>query len=221
LKSLKLFITLKQEETTINPKFSHKDNDNIRINFRIRAREVRVIGADGSQLGILDTKKAIELAQSQGLDLAEVSPTSVPPVCKILDYGKYKYQQKKKAQQSKKNQVVILLKEIQLRPNTDSHDVDFKVKHTIRFLEEGHKVKVSVRFKGRESAHSVLGYNMLNQVIDLVGNLGIVEQTAKMEGKILSIIFAPNKVKKPAKSEVAKATKTVAQGSPTQTGAGS
>lgn len=204
----------KQEVTTINPRFPFRDRDNskdqTRINHRIRAREVRVIGADGAQLGILDTRKALELALQQGLDLVEVSPTAVPPVCKILDYGKYKYQLKKKAQQAKKNQVIILLKEIQLRPNTDSHDVEFKVNHILRFLEEGHKVKVSVRFKGRESAHADLGYNMLKQIIDMVGNLGIVEQNAKMEGKILSLIFAPNgKVKKaaPAKPVVAE-TKT-------------
>jgi translation initiation factor IF-3 len=139
----------------------------------------------------MDTRKALELAQQQGLDLAEVSPTSNPPVCKILDYGKYKYENKKKAQKAKKNQVVVILKEVQFRPNIDTHDIEFKVKHIHRFLEEGNKVKVSVRFRGREMSHADLGHALLKQIIDMVGVLGIVEQSAKMEGKILSIIFGP------------------------------
>jgi translation initiation factor IF-3 len=153
----------------------------------------------------MDTRSALQLAESQGLDLAEVSPTANPPVCKILDYGKYKYQLKKKQKTSKKNQVVILLKEVQFRPQTDSHDVDFKVKHILRFLEDGHKVKASVRFRGRESAHSDLGYALLKQIIDMVGISGIVEQPPKMEGKVLSLIFAaPQKGKKAAPKPEAK-----------------
>lgn len=161
---------------------------------------MRVIGADGSQLGIMDTRRALELAQSQGLDLAEVAPTSNPPVCKILDYGKFKYEQKKKAKASKKNQVVIQLKEVQFRPQTDEHDVDFKVKHILRFLGEGNKVKVSVRFRGREASHADLGHTLLKQIIDSVGNSGIVEQNPKMEGKILSLIMAPNAKAVPKKT---------------------
>jgi translation initiation factor IF-3 len=165
----------------------------MRINHRIRAREVRVIGADGSQLGIMDTRKALELAQSQGLDLAEISPTSNPPVCKILDYGKFKYDAKKKAQQSKRNQVVSLLKEVQFRPQTDTHDIDFKVKHILRFLSEGHKVRITVRFRGREMSHPELGHKLLEQVVDTVGPSGIVEQSPKMEGKILAAVLGPGK----------------------------
>lgn len=152
-----------------------------------------MIGADGSQLGVMDTRKALELAQSQGLDLAEISPTSNPPVCKIIDYGKFKYEAKKKAQKAKKNQAVTHLKEIQFRPNTDDHDIEYKVKHIKEFLEEGDKVKVSVRFRGREAAHADLGHALLKQIIDMVGNLGIVEQHTKMEGKILHLVFGPNK----------------------------
>ena len=184
---------------------SSSQNDGIRINHRIRAREVRVIGADGSQLGIMDLRKALELAISQGLDLAEISPNAAPPVCKILDYGKFKYQQKKKAQQAKKNQVVTTVKEVQFRPHTDSHDIEFKVKHILRFLEDGHKAKVSVRFRGREAAHANLGYELLKQIIDMVGNFGIVEQNPKMEGKILSLIFAPSANAKAKKSGKPKA----------------
>lgn len=190
------------EGIPINPRHSGRpgDKDNVRINHRIRAREVRVIGPDGAQLGIMDTRRALELAIQQGLDLAEISPTANPPVCKILNYGKFKYEQKKKAKEAKKNQVVIQLKEVQFRPQTDEHDIDFKVKHIQRFLQEGNKVKVSVRFRGREASHSELGHKLLKQVIDTVGPLGNVEQNPKMEGKILSLIFSPNlkAVKKPA-----------------------
>ena len=141
----------------------------------------------------MDLRKALELAQSLGLDLAEISPNSNPPVCKILDHGKYKYELKKKAQKAKKNQAVTHLKEIQFRPNTDDHDIEYKVKHIKEFLEEGDKVKVSVRFRGREASHSELGHKLLKQIIDMVGSLGIVEQHTKMEGKILHLVFGPNK----------------------------
>ncbi|MBY0369357.1 translation initiation factor IF-3 [bacterium] len=176
-----------------NPRFrpESRPQDGLRINHRIRAREVRVIGADGAQLGVMETRKAIELAMAAGLDLAEVSPNSVPPVCKILDYGKFKYQAKKKAKTAKKNQAVTTLKEVQFRPQTDTHDIDFKVKHILRFLEEGNKVKVSCRFRGREAAHADLGYALIKQIIDMVGPSGIVEANPKMEGKILSMTFGP------------------------------
>lgn len=182
-----------------------RNDDGVRINHRIRAREVRVIGPDGAQLGVMDTRRALELAQQHGLDLAEISPNSKPPVCKILDFGKYKYELKKKAQAAKKNQVIVELKEIQFRPQTDDHDIDFKVKHIIRFLGEGNKVKVSVRFRGREAMHADLGFKLLRQIVEMVGTAGAVETPPKMEGKILSMIFAPGaKVpKKPAKPATA------------------
>lgn len=157
----------------------------------------------------MDTRRALELAQQAGLDLAEISPTSNPPVCKILDYGKFKYENKKKQKQAKKNQVVIELKEVQFRPQTDKHDIDFKVKHILRFLDEGNKVKVSVRFRGREASHAELGHALIKQIIDMVGASGIVEQNPKMEGKILSLIFGPAaKVKKVAKPAEKKADST-------------
>ena len=150
----------------------------------------------------MDTRRALEMAQSQGLDLAEIAPTSNPPVCKILDYGKYKYEAKKQQKKAKKNQVVTTLKEVQFRPQTDTHDIQFKVKHILRFLEEGNKVKVSVRFRGREASHADLGHALIKQIIDMVGPSGIVEQNPKMEGKILSLILGPaskaKKVVKPA-----------------------
>lgn len=167
-----------------------------------------MIGADGSQLGVMDTRRALELAQSQGLDLAEISATSNPPVCKILDYGKFKYEQKKQQKKAKKNQVVTLLKEVQFRPQTDTHDIEFKVKHILRFLEEGNKVKVSVRFRGREASHADLGHALIKQIVDLVGPSGMVEQTPKMEGKILSLILGPGKVKRTTKSSGTKENST-------------
>lgn len=164
----------------------------------------------------MDTRKALELALSQGLDLAEISPTSAPPVCKILDYGKFKYQQKKKTKQAKKNQVVTLLKEVQFRPQTGTHDIDYKVKHIQEFLGDANKVKVTVRFRGREASHSELGHALLKQIIDMVGPLGILEQNPKMEGKTLSLIFAPaaktatKKASKPAPAEKSAEPKKVA-----------
>ena len=131
-------------------------------------------------------------AQAQGLDLAEISPTAKPPVCKILDYGKFKYDQKKKQKAAKKKQTVVLTKEVQFRPATDEHDRDFKVKHITRFLGEGNKVRVFVRFRGREMSHADLGRKLLTQIIDLVGDMGNVESSPRMEGRIMSMIIAPN-----------------------------
>jgi translation initiation factor IF-3 len=148
----------------------------------------------------MDLRQALQLAQELGLDLAEISPNSNPPVCKILDYGKYKYELKKKAQKAKKNQVVTQLKEIQFRPNTDDHDIEYKVKHIKEFLEDGDKVKVSIRFRGREASHAQIGHALLKQIIDMVGSLGIVEQSTKMEGKILHLVFGPNKTQQPKKA---------------------
>lgn len=140
----------------------------------------------------METRKAQQIADSAGLDLVEVAPTVTPPVCKILDYGKYKYEQKKKAKESKKKQTIVVLKEVQFRPRTDVHDIDYKVKHIARFLGEGNKVRVSIRFRGREMAHQRLGRTLIDRIIDKVGNLGIVEQSARMEGRILALVFAPN-----------------------------
>jgi translation initiation factor IF-3 len=134
----------------------------------IRAREVRVIGQEGGQLGIMAAQEAIQLAEEQGLDLVEVAPEARPPVCRIMDYGKYKYQQSKRLQQAKKKQKIISVKEIKLRPKTEEHDYQFKTQHVRRFLQDGHKTKVTVVFRGREMAHTELGRQMLDRVaVDL------------------------------------------------------
>ncbi|HLG21109.1 MAG TPA: translation initiation factor IF-3 [Bdellovibrionota bacterium] len=164
----------------------------MRVNRMIRVPRVRVIDSEGKQLGILETPEALRIAQDQyRSDLIEISPTADPPVCKIMDYGKYKYQLKKKTQEAKKNQNVILVKEIKLRPSTDDHDFDFKVKHIIRFLEEGNKAKVTIKFKGRELVHSELGRVMLNRIVTVLGTKAAIEQPAKLEGRNMSMVVAP------------------------------
>lgn len=189
-----------QEEWTIRRFRPREKEDEIRINHRIRVREVRLIGADGSQLGIMETRKALEMAQNLGLDLCEVSPKAKPPVCKILDYGKFKYEQKKKKSAAKKKQAVTTLKEVQFRPRTDTHDIDYKVRNILRFLEEGNKVKVSIRFRGREMAHTEIGHDLVKKILERVGDAGVMDQRAKMESRVLSFTLSPNpKAKKPKK----------------------
>ena len=174
-----------------HPSFSGRDRD-ARINFRIRVPEVRVIASDGSQLGVLQTKDALRAAEEEGLDLVEISPTAKPPVCKIMDYGKYKYEQEKKKREAKKHQVVVHLKEVKLRPSTDKHDLDTKLKHIKRFLGEGNKAKLTVKFRGREMAHRDLGEKVLKDLIEQVGELAKLDQPPKFEGKMLSAVLAPN-----------------------------
>ncbi len=163
------------------------------INQAIRAREVRVVGAESEQLGILPLSEALALAESQHLDLVEVSPTAVPPVCRIMDYGKFKYQQSKRQQEARKKQVQIQLKEIKLRPKTDDHDILFKIKHARRFLEEGNKAKITVVFRGREITHNELGLQALERFTTELEDICTVEVRPKMEGRNMYIIVAPKK----------------------------
>ena len=161
------------------------------MNERIRAREVRVIGSGGEQLGVMTPEVAYQRAQEEGLDLVEVAPNSSPPVCRIMDYGRYKYEQKKKSTKSKGH--AATLKEVKLRPRTDEHDLDFKMKNARRFLLEGDKVKVTIMFRGREIVHQALGRQQLDRVKDLVGVLASVESPPRMEGRFLSMILVPNR----------------------------
>jgi len=144
-------------------------------------------------LGILSLHEALALAESQQLDLVEVSPTAVPPVCRIMDFGKFKYQQSKKLQEAKKKQVQVQLKEIKLRPKTDEHDLDFKIKHARRFLEEGNKAKITVVFRGREITHMNLGQTALDKFVEALKDIAIIEIRPKMEGRSMFIIVAPKK----------------------------
>lgn len=144
-------------------------------------------------MGIMIVPEALNIAAERGLDLVEVSPNAEPPVCKIMDYGKYKYEQNKKAQEARKRQSTIQVKEIKMRPRTDDHDLDFKIKHVIRFLEEGNKVKITIRFRGREMAYTDQGIALLERVVDMVKDFGGVEQRPQHEGRQLSLVLAPQK----------------------------
>jgi len=163
----------------------------IRINERIRVPQVRLIDTTGEQIGIVPTREALRMALEKGFDLVEISPTAKPPVCKIMDYGKYKYELNKKAKSAKKKQHVIQMKEMRLRPKIEEHDYQFKLKHIQEFLEEGNKVKVFVEFRGREMAHQELGHKIIQRLEEDLKDLGIIEQKAKMEGRNLSLTFMP------------------------------
>jgi translation initiation factor IF-3 len=157
----------------------------------IRVREVRVISPEGEQLGILPIEEAVALAQERDLDLVEVAPNERPPVCRIMDFGKYKYQQAKRSQEAKKRQKVIQIKEIKMRSKTEEHDYQFKVRHAHRFLEEGNKVKVTLLFRGREMDHVELGQRMLDRIITDCKDVSTVEQHPRLEGQTLTLILAP------------------------------
>ena len=167
----------------------------VNINQAIRATEVRVIGAEGDQLGVIPTSRALELAEQQQLDLVEVSPTAVPPVCRIMDYGKFKYQQSKKQQEAKKKQVHVQVKEVKLRPKTDDHDLAFKVKNVRRFLEEGNKAKVTLVFRGREITHMDIGRAVIERFATELADVAVVEVQPRVDGRNMFMIVAP-KLKK-------------------------
>jgi translation initiation factor IF-3 len=173
--------------------------DRVRVNERIRAREIRVVDEEGKQLGIMPPYEAIKIARDRGLDLVEVSPTANPPVCRIINYGKYLYQQSKREHEARKNQRSIELKEVKFRPRTGAHDFDTKRNQIARFLEEGSKVKATVMFRGREMAHRNLGWEMMDRLVKDLGDLVVVEIRPKQEGPNLTAILAPKKPGAPAK----------------------
>jgi len=165
--------------------------DGPRVNEAIRVPQVRLIDADGENIGVVSARDALMRAEEAGLDLVEISPNADPPVCKILDYGKFKYEAQKKKNEAKKRQRVIEVKEIKLRPNIDEHDYVVKMKNCHRFLSDGDKVKVTLRFRGREMAHQDLGMKVLIRVRDDMAELAKVEQLPKMEGRQMIMIMAP------------------------------
>ena len=162
-----------------------------RINHLIRVPEVRVIGAEGEQIGVLKTSEAIRQAQELGYDLVEVAPNAEPPVCRIMDYGKFKYEQSKKEHRSRQHQKSTQVKEIKLRPRTDKHDLETKVRQIRGFLEEGNKTKVTVMFRGREMANQELGFTAIHKVMEEIQGYGTVESAPRMEGRNLYMIVAP------------------------------
>lgn len=167
--------------------------DGVPRNESIRAREVRVIGAEGDQLGILSRNEAIALAKEAGLDLVEVASASEPPVCRIMDYGKFKYEQQKKKAEAKKRQSVVQIKEIKVRPKTDDHDYETKLRHIRRFLEEGDRCKVTVFFRGREIVHKDRGLAILDRMVQDLADLAKMEQEPRAEGRTLQMLLVPKK----------------------------
>lgn len=163
----------------------------LQINEEIRDKELRVIGADGEQIGVMDARKAQALANEKGLDLVKIAPQAKPPVCKIMDYGKYKFELAKKEKENRKNQKVINIKEIQLSPSIDTNDLNTKCNHAIKFLKNGDKVKVTVRFRGRELSHAELGEVLLAKFADQVQEYGNVDKKAKLEGRNMIMFIVP------------------------------
>lgn len=175
----------------MSPIAAGKDFKDINVNEKIRVREVRLIDENGEQLGIVPTMDALRMARERELDLVEVSGKSAPPVCKIMDYGKYKYQLAKKAQEAKKKQTVIQIKEMKLGLKIEEHDFQFKMKHLRGFLEEGHKLKIIIMFRGREILHIDMGEKLAQKVIESLKDVGELEQKSRFDGRNIVMIFAP------------------------------
>ncbi|WP_442316371.1 translation initiation factor IF-3 [Actibacterium lipolyticum] len=161
------------------------------MNDRIRCPEIRLIGAEGENVGVVTPERGMELAEQAGLDLVEISPNAAPPVCKIMDFGKFKYEQQKRESEARKKQKIIEVKEVKFRPNTDTHDYDVKMRNVFKFLENGDKVKVTLRFRGREMAHQNLGRELLERVAEDIKDLGKVENMPKMEGRQMIMMIGP------------------------------
>ncbi|AEH45453.1 translation initiation factor IF-3 [Thermodesulfatator indicus DSM 15286] len=169
------------------------DKKKYRVNERIRVPKVRLIDADGKQVGIVSREEALRLAEEQGLDLVEIAPQADPPVCRIMDYGQFLYQQAKKAKEAKKKQAVVEVKEIKVRPKTDTHDLETKIRHIKRFLKDKNKVKIRVFFRGREITKPELGMEVLKKILEAVENEAQVEMRPRMEGRQMIMILGPKK----------------------------
>ena len=189
---LRIVARVNTEVTTIS---TNKDNKQTQINDEIRAAEVRVIDEIGEMRGVMSLDDALALAEAADLDLVNVSPNAEPPVCKILDYGKYRYEQQKKEKMAKKNQHVTEIKEIRLSPSIEDHDVDVKAKTAIKFLQDGDKLKVSLRFRGRERDYTQLGYEVMQKFAEIVSDYGVIEKEPKMEGRRMNMFMGPKKDK--------------------------
>jgi translation initiation factor IF-3 len=173
----------------------------------IRAREVRVVSETGEQLGVFSSRDALKLAQERGYDLVEVAPTARPPVCRIMDFGKYKYEQSKRDREARKKQKVVTIKEVKMRPNIEDHDFEVRQRQTEQFLRDGDKIKATIMFRGREVVHADLGKQVLDRLLESVKDLCVVERVAKLEGKNMIMILAP----KAAPTEQPKATQQVSE----------
>ncbi|MTD14071.1 translation initiation factor IF-3 [Nakamurella sp. YIM 132087] len=167
-----------------------------RINDRIRVPEVRLVGAEGEQIGIVSVTEALRMAQDADLDLVEVAPDARPPVCKLMDYGKFKYESAQKAREARRNQVLTVIKEMKLRPKIDNHDYETKKGHVVRFLQAGDKVKVTIMFRGREQSRPELGFRLLQRLAQDVAELGVIESAPKQDGRNMIMVLAPHKSNK-------------------------
>ena len=176
-------------------------NTELQINEEIRDREVRLIGADGAQLGIVPVRRALELAEEAELDLVKIVPNAQPPVCKLLDYDKHRYEQSKREKELRKNQKVIEIKEVQLSATIGENDVAIKARNAVKFLQDGNKVKVSIRFRGRQITHTEIGMQVMNDFIERVKDYAVVERRPTMEGRNMLMILAPKPAEKPPKAE--------------------
>ena len=165
------------------------------MNERIRIREVRLIDEEGTQVGIVPTREALDMARDRGLDLVEVAPNAIPPVCRLMDYGKFRYEQSRKERESRRNQHVVELKEVRIRPKIDDHDLETKGRQAAKFLDGGDKVKMTVTFRGREMAHPDIGKGLLDQLADMLRPHGSIEQTPRLEGRAMTMMLNPLRAK--------------------------
>lgn len=172
--------------------FTISGKKELELNESIRDRELRVIGPDGEQLGILSSREALAMAAEKDLDLVKIAPAATPPVCKIMDYGKYRFEQQKKEKEARKNQKVVETKEIRLSLNIDTNDFNTKVGHAKRFLQEGNKVKVSIRFRGREMAHTELGQEVMKRFAETMSDFAVVDKLPKLEGRSMQMFMSPS-----------------------------
>lgn len=168
-----------------------KKDNNIQINEEIRDAELRVISSDGQQLGIMSAKQALEIAEQKNLDLVKIAPQSKPPVCKIMDYGKYRFEQAKREKEARKNQKIVDIKEVRLSLNIDTHDFNTKLNNALKFIKHGDKVKVSIRFRGREMGHPEIGLDTMKRFADACGDAVVIEKPAKLEGRNMIMFLAP------------------------------
>ncbi|HET9272183.1 MAG TPA: translation initiation factor IF-3 [Vicinamibacterales bacterium] len=196
---------------------SPRRDDRVRTNERIRVREIRVIDETGQQLGIMPPPQALAIARTKGLDLVEISPTAVPPVCRIMDFGKYQYQEQKRSREAKKHQRVIEVKEIKFRPKVDEHDYQFKKKHIERFLNDGDKVKATIFFRGREMAHPEIGQRILERLLADLADLAIAETMPRREGNQMHVILGQRAGRKNA-PKAPRAQETEAEEAPVEEG---
>ena len=182
----------------------------LRINERIRVPEVRLVGPNGETVGIVPTDQALKLAHEADLDLVEIAPMGKPPVCKLMDYGKFKYENAQKAREARRNQTNVIIKEMKLRPKIDQHDYETKKGHVVRFLKAGDKVKITIMFRGREQHRPELGFRLLQRLAEDVSELGFVESNPKQDGRNMVMVLGPHKKKSVAKAEVKAAKETAA-----------